>query len=165
MHPHAPFVASYRKAIWFSCMPGYLFVFRVCGTPGRQLPGIPCCAEQLNIIEHDRTWFNTLARYGKILLLHWSCSVSARCLTTFAIPPWSPTQLNHFTPFHTISHHFTLSPSLSIWLYYMYMIICICRLTRMRRHFLSNQAQHIIYYTLYIRTLMGIIWWNSSNGF
>jgi hypothetical protein len=62
MHPNAstcaiciPFVASYRKAIWFSCMPGYLFVFRVCGTPGRQLPGIPCCAEQLNIIEHDRT--------------------------------------------------------------------------------------------------------------
>ena len=92
-------------------------------------------------IEHYWTWSNMIEHIGKIwqdqiLLLHWSCSVSARCLTTFAIPPWSPTQLNHFTPFHTISHHFTqfhtishhftpfhtISLSLYVWLQY---IICI----------------------------------------
>ena len=119
----------------------------------------------LNMIEHDLTHWQDMAR-SFCCTDHVLCQPGAwRHLPYLRGHQLNLTISHHFTPFHTISHHFTLSPSLSIWLYYMYMIICICRLTRMRRHFLSNQAQHIIYYTLYIRTLMGIIWWNSSNGF
>ena len=85
----------------------------------------------LNMIEHDWTHWQDMAR-SFCCTDHVLCQPGAwrhlpylrgHQLNLTISHHFTPfhTISHHSTPFHTISHHFTLS--LSIWLYYMYMII------------------------------------------